>query len=81
MEYVYAVIVAMLLLATSCSNSYCPSLERVVTVDEKDFHEISLSDLKPKEINHGLVGIIGGALLRFFVGCHDYGDRPSGSHI
>lgn len=60
MEYVYAVIVAMLLLATSCSNSYCPSLERVVTVDEKDFHEISLSDLKPKEINHGLVGIIGG---------------------
>ena len=59
MKYVYAVMVAMLLLATSCSDSYATSLDRVVTVDEKDFHEISLSDLKPKEINLGLLGIIG----------------------
>ncbi len=51
--------VAILLLATSCSNSYCPSLEKVVTVEEDDFYEISLSELKPKEINLGLVGIVG----------------------
>ncbi len=51
--------VAILLLATSCSNSYCPSLEKVVTVEEDDFYEISLSELKPKEINLGFVGIVG----------------------
>lgn len=51
--------VAILLLATSCNNSYCPSLEKVVTVEEKEFYEISLSELKSKEINLGLVGIIG----------------------
>ena len=53
------VMAAMLLLATSCCDSYCPSLGKVVTVEEKDFLEISLSDLKPKEIKLGLVGIIG----------------------
>ncbi len=53
------IMAAMLLLATSCNDSYCPSLERVVTVEEKDFYEISLSGLNPKEINLGLVGIIG----------------------
>ncbi len=51
--------VAMILLATSCSDSYCPSLGKVVTVEEKDFHEISLSELNFKEINLGLVGITG----------------------
>lgn len=59
MKYVYAVMVVMLLLATSCGNSYYPSLDKVVTVEGKDFYEISLSNLKPKEINLGLVGIIG----------------------
>lgn len=51
--------VAILLLASSCSNSYCPSLEKVITVEENDFYEISLSELKSKEINLGLVGIVG----------------------
>ena len=50
---------AILLLATGCSDSYCPSLEKVVTVGESDFYEISLSGLKPKEIDLGLMGIIG----------------------
>lgn len=59
MKFVCSIMVAILLLATSCSNSYCPSLEKVVTVEEDDFYEISLSELKPKEINLGLVGIVG----------------------
>ena len=42
---------AILLLATGCSDSYCPSLDKVVTVEESDFYEISLSGLKPREID------------------------------
>ena len=50
---------AILLLATGCSDSYCPSLDKVVTVEESDFYEISLSGLKPREIDLDLMGIIG----------------------
>ena len=59
MRSIYAIILAILLLATGCSDSYCPSLDKVVTVEERDFYEISLSELNPKEINLGLMGIIG----------------------
>ena len=59
MRTIYAIMLAILLLAAGCSDSYCPSLEKVVTVGESDFYEISLSGLKPKEIDLGLMGIIG----------------------
>ena len=60
---------AILLLATGCSDSYCPSLDKVVTVEESDFYEISLSGLKPREIDLDLVG------------CHDFGDGPVASLV
>ena len=59
MRSIYAIILAILLLATGCSDSYCPSLDKVVTVEESDFYEISLSGLKPREIDLDLMGIIG----------------------
>lgn len=80
MRTIYAIMLAILLLATGCSDSYCPSLEKVVTVGESDFYEISLSGLKPKEIDLGLMGIRG-ALLRHFVGCHDFGDGSVASLV
>ena len=59
MRSIYAIMLAILLLATGCSDSYCPSLDKVVTVEESDFYEISLSGLKPREIDLDLMGIIG----------------------
>ncbi len=59
MRSIYAIILAILLLATGCSDSYCPSLDKVVIVEESDFYEISLSGLKPREIDLDLMGIIG----------------------
>lgn len=72
---------AILLLATGCSDSYCPSLDKVVTVEESDFYEISLSGLKPREIDLDLMGDYRSPLLRLFVGCHDFGDGPVASLV
>ncbi len=59
MRFIRSIMVAILLLATSCGNSYSPSLGKVVSVGERDFYEISLYELNPKEIDLGLTGIIG----------------------
>ena len=53
------VMAVILIMTASCDNSYYPSLDKVTKINEKDFHEISLSGLNPKEIDLGLMGIIG----------------------
>lgn len=53
----------MLLMATSCSSPYFPSLDKVIKVGESDFREVSLSEIKPNEINLDLLGIRG---VRYF---------------
>ncbi len=56
-------IAAVVLLMTSCSTPNYPSLDDLRKVDKSDFYKISLSDIKPKEINLDLLGIYG---IRYF---------------
>lgn len=57
------IITAVALLMTSCSTPNFPSLDDLRKVDKADFYKISLSDIKPKEINLDLLGIYG---IRYF---------------
>ncbi len=63
MKFAHKAMVAILLLATSCSSPNFPTLDKLIKVDESDFYEVTLSDIKPKEISLDLLGIRG---VRYF---------------
>ncbi len=55
--FINIIMAAIIILASSCDNSYCPSLGKLIPVEERDFYKISLS--APKEIEIVLAGITG----------------------